>query len=585
MMLTSEDLYRNAFDAAMEGISIVDARGFYVDANHSYCKMLGYTLEELIGMSPAESLHPDYRHQLLDEFIPQIRGKGRVKLDSLMIRKNGDLIPIEVYGVRFIHAGAPAFMAVIRDLTERKQAEEKLLASEERYRFLTENVADGVMVVQEGLVVFANNACVNMFRHGKDLESGGMPVEEFFEMDKDERIITGVKNILDAGQSGSPVQERYRDADGREFWVELRYKIIIWEDKRGVLFTVRDITEAKQKELAIEEEKKYLFEENIKLRSSMKERYRFGDIIGRSGAMQEVYDLILRASASDANVSIYGESGTGKELVARSIHQMSSRKDKTFVPVNCGAIPEKLFESEFFGHKRGSFTGAVKDKKGFFDLAHGGTLFLDEVGELSHEHQIKLLRAIEGGGYSPVGDTRLKKPDVRIIAATNRDPNQIMMKGLMREDFFFRIHVIPIFLPPLRDRREDIPLLADYFSQLYSGRSNTKVIPGYIMDSLCAYDWPGNVRELENVVQRYMTLGRLDFAGSRIMDAMKEEEFLFHSSGKDAGLYTMVEVFERQYIARVLKKFNWHRGKTSVYLGIPPRTLYRKIKKYALTDT
>lgn len=581
----SEDLYRNAFDAAIDGIAIVDERGIYLDVNHSYCKMLGYSYDELIGMSPADSICSDYRYQLMEEFIPQIQKTGRVRLDSMIIRKDGVAVPIELHGVRFFHSGSPAFMAVIRDLSERKRAEAELAASEERYRFLTDNVADGVMVVQDGKVVFTNNACAHMFCH--ENTSGALveiSVEEFFYADVEKRFARRIREIESGEQSKSFLHEYCRTTDGREFWVGVRYKIIRWEGRPGILFAIRDITEAKLKEITNEEEKRYLFEENIKLRSAMKERYRFGDIIGRSATMQEVYDLILRASASDANVAIYGESGTGKELIARTIHQLSSRKDKPFVPVNCGAIPEKLFESEFFGHRKGSFTGAIKDKPGFFDIAHEGTLFLDEVSELRHEHQVKLLRAIEGGGYSPVGDNRVIKRNVRIIAATNTDPNQLILKGILREDFFFRIHIIPIILPPLRDRREDIPLLAEYFCQRYSEEAKPKIIPGYIMDSLCAYEWPGNVRQLENVVQRYITLGRLDFLGGRGTEIMKGEQFLFDSVNKNGGLYSMLEAFEKQYILRVLEQCNWHRGKASSYLRIPPRTLYRKIKKYQLAN-
>ena len=195
-----------------------------------------------------------------------------------------------------------------------------------------------------------------------------------------------------------------------------------------------------------------------RLRSSQHNRDRFGNIIGKSPAIQRVYELILNAAATDANVILYGESGTGKELVAHAIHEMSSRKSGSFVPVNCGAIPETLMESEFFGHRKGAFTGAIIDKHGFLDLADGGTLFLDELGEIGQSMQVKLLRAIDGGGFTPIGGSQVKTPDLRIIAATNRDVAEQVRKGVIREDFFYRIHVIPIQLPALRERKEDIPL-------------------------------------------------------------------------------------------------------------------------------
>ncbi len=181
--------------------------------------------------------------------------------------------------------------------------------------------------------------------------------------------------------------------------------------------------------------------------------------------MQEVYELILKAAATNANAIIYGESGTGKELVARAIHRLNNRKEGRFIPVNCGAIPENLLESEFFGYRKGAFTGAAADKEGYLDLADGGTLFLDELGEIGPNLQVKLLRVLEGGGYSAVGGRDVKKPDVRIIAATNRDLKAQVNRGLMREDFFYRVHIIPIQLPSLRERREDIPLLIEHFMQ------------------------------------------------------------------------------------------------------------------------
>ena len=211
-------------------------------------------------------------------------------------------------------------------------------------------------------------------------------------------------------QEGSSFKTRYSIKNGQELWVEGYHNPIAWKGKTAVLSTVRDITERRLREIAIQEEAEHLRKENIRLRSSMRERYRFGSIIGRSGPMQEVYKLILRASETDANVVIYGESGTGKELIARTVHDMSERKDRPFVAVNCGAIPETLFESEFFGHKKGAFTGAVSNKRGFFDLADSGSLFLDEVSEFTIGMQVKLLRAIEGSGYMPVGGDRVRRP-------------------------------------------------------------------------------------------------------------------------------------------------------------------------------
>ena len=583
MSMNSEDIYRAMLNVSNEGIVLVDMKGIFLDVNNAFCLMLGYKYEELIGMTTVDFIHPDYKSLFFGTFVPQIKETGSVKMNSLMVRKDGKNLPIELNGIRFVHQGHSALMAIVRDLRELKRVKESLYASEERYRFLSDNVADGVLLIRDGRVIFANKACNRMFCHGKAVDAGGMSLKNFFHKRIGNRIIKDIEANVNGRQSGKAIQGCFKGDDGREIWMKLRYKIVSWKGRRANIFTVRDITEAKQKEKAIENEKRFLAAENIKLKSIMKERYRFGDIIGWSSVMQEVYDLILRASATDAPVAIYGESGTGKELVARTIHLMSSRKDETFVPVNCGAIPEALFESAFFGHKKGAFTGAMTDKEGFFDLAHNGTLFLDEVGELHHDHQVKFLRAIEGGGYSAVGDNLLKKPNLRIISATNKDPHKMITERIMREDFFFRIHVIPIFLPPLRNRREDISLLVEHFCRIYKGESGSKIISGDVMNKLCAYEWPGNVRELENVVQRYFTLGRLDFAETCSASAKKEAKALFDFEDKNDGLFAMVEIFEKRYIVRMLEKFNWHKGKTATYLGIPPKTLYRKIKKYELT--
>lgn len=317
------------------------------------------------------------------------------------------------------------------------------------------------------------------------------------------------------------------------------------------------------------------------VQEASKDRYRFGEIIGKSLAMQTVYEQIMKASSSDANVVIYGESGTGKELVAQTIHNMSDREKQKLVAVNCGAVPEALFESEFFGHRKGAFTGAIMDKQGFFDRAHKGTLFLDEVGELSLTMQVKLLRALQDKEYTPLGSPVNKTADVRIIAATNRDLVEQLHKELIREDFFYRIRVIVINLPPLRDRREDIPLLIEHFLQQYGEDAEYPTIPGRIIDMLCAYDWPGNIRELQNELQRYLAEQHLEFIGNAPGDS------LGHNGMPEADLtgqrfYEAVETFEKRLIVDALKQNQGRREKTATMLGILPRTLHRKMKKYGL---
>jgi transcriptional regulator with PAS, ATPase and Fis domain len=301
-------------------------------------------------------------------------------------------------------------------------------------------------------------------------------------------------------------------------------------------------------------------------------------------ALRLVYEAILQAATSDASVVIYGESGTGKELVAQAIHAESKRADKPMVSVNCAAIPENLAESEFFGHKKGAFTGADKDKTGYLDLADGGSLFLDEIGDTSLDLQAKLLRAIEGGGYSAVGSREIKKPDFRIIAATSKDLRARVKEELMRDDFYYRIHIIPIFLPPLRDRKEDLPLLIDYFIKQYQPEMRPS-ITGKILGDLHSYDWPGNVRELQNTLHRFVTLKKLDFMGIDLSEPGGNDLAGLTFDNKSESMRAIMEKVEKKLINEALIRNQWRKGKTAEDLGVDPKTLFRKIKQYKLTKT
>jgi len=471
----------------------------------------------------------------------------------------------------------------LQDITRRVNAEKELRASETRYRKLTENVADGIMLIQDGELIFSNQAFVRIFGYN---DADNLPAPVLVDLiSKDfKQKLSDSKNILVEGRPIESVSQlQTHKNDGTEIWIEAHNSVIFWEGKPAILTTVHDITESMLQEIAIREEAEQLRKENKRLRYSVKGQNRFGRIIGKSGSMQEVYDLILKAASTEDNVIIYGESGTGKELVAREIFNMSERHNGEFVPVNSGAIPESLIEREFFGHKKGAFTGATQDTHGYLDLADGGVLFLDEIGDLSLNMQVKLLRAVEGGGYTPVGSNRVKKSDFRIIAATNKDLAEMAKKGRMRNDFFYRIHVIPIHLPALRDKKEDIPLLVSHFLQSLSDGEVT-AIPDNIMETLYNYDWPGNVRELQNVLRRFLTVGRLDFIdlGSDMTQKTEKGSDDVLPVG-ETDLFSSVENFEKNVIIKALEKNRWHKEKTASELGISRRTLFRKLKNYGLT--
>jgi PAS domain S-box-containing protein len=354
---------------------------------------------------------------------------------------------------------------------------------------------------------------------------------------------------------------------------------------RNLQAIVLDITDRKTTEDWLRQREAQLSEKNRRLKSSLRTASRFGNIIGRSKPMQDVYENILKSAESNVHVIIYGESGTGKELVAKTIHDLSDRGNGNFVVVHCGAIPDNLIESEFFGYCKGAFTGADHDKPGYLDAADGGTLFMDEVGELNLNMQVKLLRAIEGGGYTPIGSSAVKHADIRIVAATNRNLRKSLKDGGFRKDFYYRIHILPITLPPLRSRKEDIPLIVNHFVSESTNGDNLSVMPQRILTAMQHYDWPGNVRELQNSVRRFITLGEIDFLNQAQSDAFAEVRMTpteYQDEGLVQSLSDAIGTFEKRYILHLLNENKWHRTHVAKLLGIDRRTLFRKMKAFGL---
>ena len=324
-------------------------------------------------------------------------------------------------------------------------------------------------------------------------------------------------------------------------------------------------------------EHRELLNENEFLRREVQEKFNVTNIIGESEPMQDVFRLIQKVAVTKGNVLITGKSGTGKELVARAIHYNSPRQTKRFVAINCGAIVDNLMESELFGHKKGSFTGAVRDKEGLFKVADGGTLFLDEVGEIPLHLQVKLLRAIETGEFIPVGDTIPQKVDVRIIAATNRNLEEEVEKGKFRDDLFYRLNVIEINLPPLSERKDDIPLLIDHFIRKYNQELN-RHITGMDEETkriLMNYEWKGGIRELENVIERALILSE----GEKItrQDLPPNLMKLEPTPETSPRLKDTVAAFEKEYIEQVLKANQGNKEAAAKILDISLSSLYRKI--------
>ncbi|GAB4333996.1 MAG: sigma-54 dependent transcriptional regulator [Calditrichia bacterium] len=334
-----------------------------------------------------------------------------------------------------------------------------------------------------------------------------------------------------------------------------------------------------------------LISENIDLKDKLTQTYRFENIIGVSGKMQEVFRKVTKVAGTDATVLIRGESGTGKELIARAIHFQSKRKDKPLVEINCASIPETLLESELFGHEKGAFTGAYKSKKGKFELADGGTLFLDEIGELPHGVQAKLLRVLQEQSFTRVGGVENIEVNVRLIAATNSDLEKAMEEGRFREDLYFRLNVIPIFIPPLRERPEDIGPLLDHFIQKYAQKNqrNLKGVSKEARDVLMQYNWPGNVRELENAVENAVVMAEGEviqmedlpgyLQGGRQVSDSKWKGIL---EQKELSYRERLDMFEREIIRQAIEDCDGNKTKAAQKLGFTLRTLRNKVQKYNL---
>ncbi len=327
---------------------------------------------------------------------------------------------------------------------------------------------------------------------------------------------------------------------------------------------------------------KSLARENRALRRELDRKYGFSEIIGTSDALQKVFVLVEKVANTTAGILIQGESGTGKELIARAVHFYSGRADKSFLAVNCGALPESLLESELFGHAKGAFTGAVGEKKGLFRAADGGTLFLDEIGEMPLGLQVKLLRAIQEQEVLPVGSSTPVKFDARIIAATNKNLEREVAESRFREDLFYRLNVIEINLPPLRERREDIPLLAKHFAAKTAHNQNSegKTIAPEALRALVAYGWPGNVRELENAVERAFILSGDEIDLGSLPPKVAAESRNSFDMRDPEGIRPTLDEMERRYVMEVLKSVDDDKNLTANILGIDLSTLYRKMKKY-----
>lgn len=405
---------------------------------------------------------------------------------------------------------------------------------------------------------------------------------DFIHEDERELVSEAIQNTIRTGKA--QFEHLSLKKTGEKSPVLVTTKLVVIEEEEYIVGLSIDITELYDARKKIDEQiseikklNELLSEENLYLKDEINQNIIHSEIIGDSEALKYIFFKIKQVANTDAAVLIEGETGTGKELIARAIHRESERKDKPFIKVNCASIPENLFESELFGHKKGAFTGAIKNHIGRFELANGGTLFLDEVSELPLNAQSKLLHVLQEGEFEKVGSSKTQNSDVRIITATNKILYDEIEKGRFREDLFYRLNVFPISVLPLRERKEDIPVLIEHFVNKYSKKFNKgiKVIPKDFINRLTNYNWPGNIRELENIVERAIIT-----SSNQIL---KNECLLkpANISSKDASL----EEFEKNHIIKVLSKTNWKisgDGGAASILKLNAETLRSKMRKLGI---
>jgi PAS domain S-box-containing protein len=473
-------------------------------------------------------------------------------------------------------------VALAIDSHERRSAEAALRESEERFRRLSEGPFEGIAVTDQGLIIDANEQMGHLLGY-RQTELIGMPVSQLVAPESRELVMSKIQSADE-----TPYEHMALRKDGSTFPVEVYGRRIPYKGRMVRITAIRDITRRKQTEEslrhALEEVgslKNRIEAEKIYLQDELKVEHNFEEILGVSPNFVAILHQVEQVASTDSTVLILGETGTGKELIARAIHNISPRCNRTLVKVNCASLPDNLIESELFGHEKGAFTGAFARTIGRFELADGGTIFLDEIGELPLGLQVKLLRVLQEGEFERVGSAKTHRVDVRVIAATNRDLTTAIDQGTFRSDLYFRLNVFPITVPPLRERREDIPLLVKHFVGKFAGRIGKEIdhISKQSMDRLRAYHWPGNIRELENVIERAVILNH-----GPILDIGDQLELRPPDPTRSDRSSTLREQ-EQTMIRQALEVCRWtiegSHG-AAARLDIPPSTLRDRMRKYGI---
>jgi len=582
----SEDRVRALYNSTPIMMHSVDSNGCVLDVNEFWLQTLGYERSEVIGQPVASFAAPEYQDRVREELMPRLLRDGFIKdAEVQAAKKNGERVDLQISSV--VKKGASGqflfSQTFLLDVTERKRAERARKETEERLAGIFRSAMDAILVIDsDRKVVIFNEAAKTVFQCDSP-EVIGERIDRFLT-EPLQQFLTGY--IASAGSNSAqgwiPEGMRAIRGNGEQFPVEAT--VSRSEDSAGTLFTIilRDIGQLKRSEEMLDQ----LHRENIYLQQELQSELNFEEIVGASPAIQKVFRSIDMVAQTGSTVLLLGETGTGKELIARALHNRSQRRQSVMVKVNCGALPANLVESELFGHEKGSFTGAVAQKKGRFELAHRGTIFLDEVGELPLETQTKLLRVLQEQEFERVGGFQTQKVDVRVIAATNRDLEQEVRRGAFRADLFYRLNVFPIEIPPLRERKDDIPLLAGHFVGRFSQRMGKRIqgVNRAVYEQLHHYDWPGNVRELANLLERAVILCQSDILELKHIAVSRLKPAASGAEGLAEGLPTLEEA-ERRLILRALEQTGGTlagpNGAAQI-LGLNRSTLWSRMRKLGI---
>jgi len=575
-MYNLPELSFRALNELPEAVLWFDKDAHFFEVNEVACKNWGYTREEFLKLTIFD-VNPNMSPDIWEAHW-EAKQKGMATFESTHRRKNGEIFPVEITDNFVEYEGAVYSCAIVHDITKRKEADRQARLSD----FTVQKAGDAIFwLCPKGFIKNVNEEAVELYGYSRT---------EFHEMsvldiskDINQNDFAEIWKTLKKNNKTVLEGKHYSKA-GKKIDVEVSSHFIKFEEMEYACSMIRDITERKIKEAAlrgalmeIRELKEKLEAENNYLQEEIKVQNNFGEIISKSENFKEVLKQIEQVADTSSTVLITGESGTGKELIARALHQLSNRSNRPMIKVNCAALPANLIESELFGHEKGAFTGALARKTGKFELADGGTLFLDEIGEMPIELQSKLLRALQEGEIERVGGTEVIKIDVRIITATNRDLPKEIEDGNFREDLYYRLNVFPIHSIPLRKRKEDIPLLTQFFCEKLGAKLGRKItdIPQKVIDKLMDYDFPGNIRELENLIERgiIMSRGRKLNLGTWFNPKKKKIQ--------TKSILTLEQV-QRNHIIETLQYTNWKvsgENGAAKLLGMRPTTLYSKIER------